>query len=166
MWYLHFCDWFTQLFDSPIEVKFHQTTVLLLEQEGLYESCGYLVLRRMHPCGAWAPGRALKNRAMSHQRALFPKIWSISESWQNLFLLRNFAQGIESRQQMHSWTACYPRKGGKLLRSDFLLGIDVIFAFLWSVYPTFWQPNWGQISPDNRITLRPGRALRACGHSW
>ena len=71
-----------------------------------------------------------------------------------------FAHGIESRQSMHSWIACYPRKGGKLLRSDFFLEIDVIFAFLWSIYPTFWQPNWGRISSDNRITLRAGRALR------
>ena len=38
MWYLHFSDHFTQLVDDPIEVKFPQTTVLLLEQEGLYES--------------------------------------------------------------------------------------------------------------------------------
>ena len=55
-----FCDRFTQLFDSPIEVKFPQTTVLLLEQEGLYESCGYSLWGRMHPCGACAPGRARK----------------------------------------------------------------------------------------------------------
>ena len=41
MWYLHLSNRFTQLFDNPIEVKFPQTTVLLLEQEGLYESCGY-----------------------------------------------------------------------------------------------------------------------------
>ena len=78
----------------------------------------------------------------------------------NLSSPRDFAKGIESRQQMHSWIACYLREGGKLLRSDFFLEIDVIFAFLWSIYPTFWQPNWGQISPDNRITLRAGRALR------
>ena len=38
MRYLHFSDHFTQLFDDPIEVKFPQTTVLLLKQEGLYES--------------------------------------------------------------------------------------------------------------------------------
>ena len=41
MRYLHFSDRFTQLFDDPIEVKFPLTTVLLLEQEGLYESCAY-----------------------------------------------------------------------------------------------------------------------------
>ena len=97
---------------------------------------------------------------LSSPESTFPRIWSSSESWQNLSPLRNFAQGIESRQQMHSWIACYPTNGGKFLRSDFFLGIHVIFAFLWSIYPTFWQPNWGQISPDDRITLRAGRALR------
>ena len=39
------------------------------------------VVRRMHPCGAWAPGRAQKIDLKAHQKALFPKICSISESW-------------------------------------------------------------------------------------
>ena len=73
---------------------------------------------------------------------------------------RDFAKGIESKQQMHSWTPCYLREGGKLLRSNFFLENDVISSLEWPFYPTFWRPNWSQISPDNRITLRAGRALR------
>ena len=117
------------------------------------------VVRRMHPCGAWAPGRARKID-LKLTRGHFSQNLVNFGVMKNLCSLRDFAQGIESRQQMHSWIACYLREGGKLLRSDFFLEIDVIFAFLWSIYPTFWQPNWGQISPHNRITLRAGRALR------
>ena len=90
----------------------------------------------------------------------FPKNFVNFGVMKNLCSPRDFAQGIESRQQMHSWIACYLRAGGKLLRSNFFLEIDVISSFFWPFYPTFWRPNWSQISPDNRITLRAGRALR------
>ena len=160
MSYLHLSDRFTQLFDDPIEVKFPQTTVLLLEQKGLYESCRYSLCWRMHPCGAWAPGRAQKIDLKAHQKALFPKICSIPESW------KIFApEGFRPRNRIETTNAfldsLLPKEARKFAPGDFFLGIDVIFAFLWSVYPTFWQPNWSQVSPDNRITLRAGRALRA-----
>ena len=117
------------------------------------------VVGRMHPCGAWAPGRARKIDLKLTRRHFSKNLVNFGVM-KNLSSLRDFAQGIESRQQMHSWIACYLREGGKLLRSNFFLEIDVISSFFWPFYPTFWRPNWSQISPDNRITLRAGRALR------
>ena len=128
MRYLQFSDRFTQLFDDPIEIKFPQTTVLLLQQEGLYESCGYslwgectLVVRE--------PPAGPEKLSFSSPEGTFPKNLFDSGVMKNLSSPRDFAQGIESRQQMHSWIACYLRVGGKLLRSNFFLEIDVISSF-------------------------------------
>ena len=157
--YLHFRDTFLQLFPLTQLSLISQCSGITLRAVRLYESYAYSYPGRMHPCGAWAPGRARKIEFRLTREHFF-KIFVNFGVMKNLSFPRDFAKGIESRQLMHSWIACYLRKTGKLLRSNFFLEIDVISSFFWPFYQTVWRPNWSQISPDNRITLRAGRALR------
>ena len=121
MRYLHFSDHFTQLFDDPIEVKFPQTTVLLLEQEGLYESCGYLVVRRMHPCGAWAPGRARKIDLKLTRRHFSQKFVQF-RSHEKSFLPEGFCPRNRIETTNAFLDSLLPQEAGKIAPDRFLFG--------------------------------------------
>ena len=121
MWYLHFSDHFTQLFDDPIEDKFPQTTVLLLEQEGLYESCGYSLWGRMHPCGAWAPGRARKIDLKLTKRHFYQNLVYFGVMTKS-FLTEEFSPRNRIETTNAFLDSLLPKEGRKSAPEGFLFG--------------------------------------------